>query len=65
MGGIERTMSRRSFSSSRDVVVGIVVAGWEGFAVRGGSFGDYWISFGSVFLGWGIGFGWDAIDDCS
>lgn len=45
MGGIERTMSRRSFSSSRDVVVGIVVAGWEGFIIRGGSSGDYWILF--------------------
>lgn len=21
--------------------------------------------FGSGFLGWGIGFGWDLIDDCS
>lgn len=21
--------------------------------------------FGSAFLGWGIGFGWDLIDDCS
>lgn len=49
MGGIERTMSRRSFSSSRDVVVGIVVAGWEGFIIRGGSFGDYWILFWAVF----------------
>lgn len=65
MGGIERTMSRRSFSSPRDVVVGIVVAGWEGFIIRGGFFGDYRIFFGSVFLGWGIGFGWDLIDDCS
>lgn len=38
MRGIERTMRRRSFSSSRDVVVGIVVAGWEGLIIRGGSF---------------------------
>lgn len=58
-------MSRRSFSSSRDVVVGIVVAGWEGFIIRGGSSGDYWVLFWLYFLGWGIGFGWDLIDDCS
>lgn len=64
MGGIERTMSRRSFSSSRDVVVGIVVPGWGGgllYVVA--LLGIIGFCFGSVFLGWGIGFGWDLIDD--
>lgn len=65
MGGIERTMRRRSFSSSRDVVVGIVVPGWEGFIIRGGFLGIIGFFFGSVLLEWGIGFGWDLIDDCS
>lgn len=50
MGGIERTMSRRSFSSSRDVVVGMVVPGWEGSIIRGGSSGDYWILFWALFF---------------
>lgn len=43
-------MSRRSFSSSRDVVVGIVVAGWEGLIIYGGSFGDYWVLFWALFF---------------
>lgn len=43
-------MRRRSFSSSRDVVVGIVVPGWEGSIIRGGFFGDYRIFLALFFL---------------